>query len=48
VPNSTQLKLGLFSYRLSAKEWMQNTNGIDIISKAGRYGGKIGYHSTCY
>ncbi len=29
---------GLNSYRLSAKEWMQKTNAIGIISKAGRYG----------
>lgn len=27
---------GLNSYRLSAKEWMQKTNAIGIISKAGR------------
>ena len=29
---------GLNSYRLSAKEWMQKTNAIGIISKAGRGG----------
>ena len=30
---------GLNSFRLSAKEWMEKTNAIGIISKAGRYGG---------
>ena len=30
---------GLNNYRLSAKEWMDKTRAIGIISKAGRYGG---------
>ena len=30
---------GLNSYKLSAKEWMEKTHAIGIVSKAGRYGG---------
>ena len=30
---------GLNSYKLSVKEWVEKTNAIGIISKAGRYGG---------
>ena len=30
---------GLHNYRLSAKEWMEKTHAIGIISRAGRYGG---------
>ena len=32
-------KAGLNSYKLSAKEWIEKTNAIGILSKAGRYGG---------
>jgi hypothetical protein len=30
---------GLNSFRLSAKEWKEKTNGISLIAKTGRYGG---------
>ena len=30
---------GLNNYKLSVKEWVEKTNAIGIISKAGRYGG---------
>ena len=39
---------GLNSYRLSAKEWMQKTNAIGIISKAGRYGGTYAYKDIAF
>ena len=32
---------GLNSYKLSAKEWMEKTHAIGIVSKAGRYGGTM-------
>ena len=30
---------GLNSYKISVKEWVEKTNAIGIMSKAGRYGG---------
>ena len=39
---------GLNSYRLSAKEWMQKTNAIGIISKAGRYGGTYAHKAIAF
>ena len=39
---------GLNSYRLSAKEWMQKTNAIGIISKAGRYGGTYAHKDIAF
>lgn len=30
---------GLNSYRISAKQWVEKTNAIGLIAKAGRYGG---------
>ena len=38
----------LNSYRLSAKEWMQKTNAIGIISKAGRYGGTYAHKDIAF
>ena len=32
-------KAGVNSFILTPKQWINNTNGIGIISKAGRYGG---------
>ena len=34
---------GLNNYRLSVKEWVQKTNAIGIIAKAGRYGGTFSH-----
>lgn len=39
---------GLNSYRLSAKEWMQKTNAIGIIAKAGRYGGTYAHKDIAF
>lgn len=39
---------GLNSYRLSAKEWMQKTNAIGIISKAGRYGSTYAHKDIAF
>ena len=32
-------KAGLNNFRISAKEWMEKTHAIGIVSKAGCYGG---------
>lgn len=39
---------GLNSYRLSAKEWMEKTGAIGIISKAGRYGGTYAHKDIAF
>lgn len=39
---------GLNSYRLSAKEWMEKTHAIGIISKAGRYGGTYAHKDIAF
>jgi hypothetical protein len=39
---------GLNNYRLSAKEWMLQTNAIGIISKAGRYGGTYAHKDIAF
>lgn len=39
---------GLNSYRLSAKEWMDKTHAIGIISKAGRYGGTYAHKDIAF
>ena len=41
-------KAGLNSFRLSAKEWMEKTNAIGIISKAGRYGGTFAHKDIAF
>ena len=41
-------KAGLNSFRLSAKEWMEKTNAIGIISKAGRYGGTYAHKDIAF
>ena len=41
-------KAGLNSFRLSAKEWMENTNAIGIISKAGSYGGNFAHQDIAF
>jgi hypothetical protein len=28
---------GLNNFRISAKEWIESTNAIELVSKAGRY-----------
>lgn len=39
---------GLNSFRLSAKEWMEKTGAIGIISKAGRYGGTYAHKDIAF
>ena len=39
---------GLNNYRLSAKEWMEKTHAIGIISKAGRYGGTYAHKDIAF
>ena len=39
---------GLNNYRLSAKEWMDKTRAIGIISKAGRYGGTYAHKDIAF
>ncbi|GBU07393.1 hypothetical protein AwDysgo_07240 [Bacteroidales bacterium] len=39
---------GLNSYRLSAKEWVDKTKAIGIISKAGRYGGTYAHKDIAF
>lgn len=41
-------KAGLNSYRLSAKEWMQQTNAVGIVSRAGRYGGTYAHRDIAF
>ena len=40
--------MGLKNYRLSAKEWMDKTRAIGIISKAGRYGGTYAHKDIAF
>ena len=39
---------GLNSYKLSAKEWMEKTRAIGIVSKAGRYGGTYAHRDIAF
>lgn len=39
---------GLNSFRLSAKEWMEKTNAVGIIAKAGRYGGTYAHKDIAF
>lgn len=39
---------GLNSYRLNAKEWMQKTNAVGIVAKAGRYGGTYAHKDIAF
>ena len=39
---------GLNSYKLSVKEWVEKTNAIVIISKAGRYGGTYAHKDIAF
>ncbi len=41
-------KAGLNSYRLSSKEWMQQTGAIGIVSRAGRYGGTYAHKDIAF
>ena len=40
--------LGIWEFRLSAKEWTEKTNAIGIISKAGRYGGTYAHKDIAF
>ena len=39
---------GLNSYKISVKEWVDKTNAIGIISKAGRYGGTYAHKDIAF
>lgn len=39
---------GLHNFRLSVKEWMEKTNAIGIISRAGRYGGTYAHKDIAF
>ena len=39
---------GLNSYKISVKEWVQKTNAIGLIAKAGRYGGTYAHADIAF
>lgn len=41
-------KVGLNSYKLSAKEWSEKTKAIGLIAKAGRYGGTYAHKDIAF
>lgn len=41
-------KAGLNSYKISVKEWVEKTNAIGIMSKAGRYGGTYAHKDIAF
>src|SRR5574344_2310462 len=41
-------KVGLNSYKLSAKEWSEKTNAIGLVAKAGRYGGTYAHKDMAF
>jgi hypothetical protein len=45
-----QIKIdaGLNSFVMSAKKWVQRTNGIGLIAKAGRYGGTFAHKDIAF
>ena len=45
-----QIKIdtGLNSFVMSAKKWIQRTNGIGLVAKAGRYGGTFAHRDIAF
>ena len=41
-------RAGLNSYKLSVKEWVERTNAVGILSKAGRYGGTYAHKDIAF
>jgi hypothetical protein len=39
---------GLNSYKISVKEWVEKTNAIGLMAKAGRYGGTYAHHDIAF
>jgi len=39
---------GLNSYKISVKEWVEKTNAIGLIAKAGRYGGTYAHQDIAF
>jgi hypothetical protein len=39
---------GLNNYKLSAKEWVAQTNAIELVAKAGRYGGTYAHQDIAF
>jgi hypothetical protein len=41
-------RAGLNNYKLSAKEWVEQTNAIGLLAKAGRYGGTYAHQDIAF
>ncbi len=41
-------QVGLNSYKISVKEWVEKTNAIGLIAKAGRYGGTYAHKDIAF
>jgi len=41
-------RVGLNSYKISAKEWVKKTNAIGLKAKAGRYGGTYAHKDIAF
>jgi len=41
-------KAGLNSYKISVKEWVEKTNAIGLMAKAGRYGGTYAHQDIAF
>ena len=45
---SIKTQAGLNNYKLSAKEWVAQTNAIGLVAKAGRYGGTYAHKDIAF
>lgn len=43
-----RMDAGTNRFRISAKQWIQKTNGIGLIAKAGRYGGTFAHKDIAF
>ncbi len=43
-----KIDVGLNSFVMSAKKWIQRTNGIGLVAKAGRYGGTFAHKDIAF
>ena len=43
-----KMDAGTNRFRLSAKQWMERTNGIGVIARAGRYGGTFAHRDIAF
>ena len=44
----TKSQAGLNSYKISVKEWVEKTNAIGLMAKAGRYGGTYAHKEIAF